>query len=157
MNQLSVIWIVSPHVEPRDPSSLLAGALERLKEHGRDDTGLWLACQLRDNGVYQEQAREQMVGGYVPAANVAAPKHDPYKASQAEENVRQAHSRQAFESLPPATSGHRRTDVGNSQRFAAQHRDVLRYCADWKSWLCWGGTHPPHESLDSQTQSIDVR
>lgn len=35
----------------------------------------------------------------------------------------------------------RRTDVGNAQRFAAQHRDDVRYVYDWRTWLLWDGTH----------------
>jgi putative DNA primase/helicase len=31
------------------------------------------------------------------------------------------------------------TDVGNAQRFAAQHGTNVRYCYAWKSWLVWDG------------------
>jgi len=33
------------------------------------------------------------------------------------------------------------TDVGNAERFAAQHRDWVRYCYAWSAWLVWDGKH----------------
>ncbi len=33
------------------------------------------------------------------------------------------------------------TDIGNGQRFAQQHRQWVRYCWPWRSWLLWTGTH----------------
>jgi putative DNA primase/helicase len=35
----------------------------------------------------------------------------------------------------------RLTDVGNAQRFVAQHRDGVHYVYDWRTWLLWAGTH----------------
>jgi len=32
------------------------------------------------------------------------------------------------------------TDLGNSERFIAQHKNDLRYCPHLKQWLCWSGT-----------------
>jgi putative DNA primase/helicase len=32
------------------------------------------------------------------------------------------------------------TDAGNARRFAAHHRDEVRYCHKWKLWLIWDGT-----------------
>jgi P4 family phage/plasmid primase-like protien len=32
------------------------------------------------------------------------------------------------------------TDLGNSERFVAQHGDRIRFCHDWRKWLCWNGT-----------------
>lgn len=32
------------------------------------------------------------------------------------------------------------TDMGNSERFAAQHGGNVRYCYAWNSWLAWDGT-----------------
>lgn len=33
----------------------------------------------------------------------------------------------------------RTTDVGNAERFAAQHGANVRYCYEWGSWLAWDG------------------
>jgi putative DNA primase/helicase len=35
----------------------------------------------------------------------------------------------------------RLTDVGNAQRFVAQHRGRVHYVYDWRTWLLWVGTH----------------
>lgn len=32
-----------------------------------------------------------------------------------------------------------RTDVANSRRFLAQHRDKVRFCHEWNAWLIWDG------------------
>jgi putative DNA primase/helicase len=39
----------------------------------------------------------------------------------------------------PIEVGYRLTDVGNGQRFAADHKDLVRYCHDWAAWLLWNG------------------
>jgi len=33
------------------------------------------------------------------------------------------------------------TDFGNAERFAAQHREKVRYCHSWGRWLVWSGEH----------------
>lgn len=38
-----------------------------------------------------------------------------------------------------AKGGDRLSDAGNSIRFAAMHRDKLRYCPAFKTWLVWDG------------------
>jgi putative DNA primase/helicase len=40
---------------------------------------------------------------------------------------------------PVAANTEELTDAGNARRFAAQHRDEVRYCHKWKSWLIWDG------------------
>ena len=37
----------------------------------------------------------------------------------------------------PVTSGFKADDIGNSQRFAAQHLGRARYCPQWKCWLIY--------------------
>ena len=41
---------------------------------------------------------------------------------------------------PSAAIARHTTDVGNAQRFAAQHGADVRYCYAWKSWLFWDGS-----------------
>jgi putative DNA primase/helicase len=46
--------------------------------------------------------------------------------------------------MNPATARATRpnlTDVGNGQRFAAQHGAWVRYVYAWRTWLTWSGTH----------------
>src|SRR5262249_22150319 len=37
------------------------------------------------------------------------------------------------------TSKFRLSDVGNAQRFAAQHGGNVRFCHVWRKWLTWDG------------------
>ena len=37
----------------------------------------------------------------------------------------------------PVTCGFKADDIGNSQRFAAQHQSRARYCPPWKCWLIY--------------------
>lgn len=45
----------------------------------------------------------------------------------------------AAQKAAPVEIGFRLTDVGNGQRFAADHRDLVRYCHETKGWLVWDG------------------
>lgn len=41
---------------------------------------------------------------------------------------------------PDSLSGaFNRTDLGNAERFAQQHRDIVRWCQVWNSWLVFNG------------------
>jgi putative DNA primase/helicase len=43
-------------------------------------------------------------------------------------------------SAQPETKAPRRTtDIGNAERFAAQHGADVRYCYAWKKWIVWDG------------------
>jgi putative DNA primase/helicase len=47
----------------------------------------------------------------------------------------------AAKEVLPTVEGYypRLTDMGNAQRFAAQHGDNVRYCYGWQSWFFWSG------------------
>jgi hypothetical protein len=75
---------------------LLKRALDRASpgnEDGRNDSGLWLACQLRDNG-YTETEAEPVMKDY--AKDVSQQPH-PYTEGEAMASLRQAYSRSARE------------------------------------------------------------
>ena len=45
-------------------------------------------------------------------------------------------------SLKPADQSNRSfplTELGNAERFVAQHREQIRYCPAWNKWLVWDG------------------
>lgn len=56
-------------------------------------------------------------------------------------NQQREAEKKAAEPKPVADPEVHLTDVGNAARFAKQHRDKARYCATWKSWLIWCGSH----------------
>ena len=43
--------------------------------------------------------------------------------------------------------GRNLTDLGNGERFAAQHGANVRYCHAWKKWLVWDGTRWQLDSM----------
>jgi hypothetical protein len=80
-----------------DPDALLERALRRVvpgsQGQGRNDSGFWLACQLRDNRYSEAEAE-----GVVVRFAGAAPGHGhPYTEREARATVRSAYSRPARE------------------------------------------------------------
>ena len=41
--------------------------------------------------------------------------------------------------------GYNLTDLGNAERFIAQHGENVRYCYPWRKWLVWTGTRWEHD------------
>jgi putative DNA primase/helicase len=41
---------------------------------------------------------------------------------------------------PKPPQGYNLTDLGNAERFVAQHGENVRYCYSWRTWLFWTGT-----------------
>lgn len=70
---------------------LLYRALEKAVDGTRNDQGLWLGCQLRDNGCPQSQAEAIMLK-YHRAVRNLDPK-DPYSQDEALKSLEQAYSR----------------------------------------------------------------
>lgn len=44
---------------------------------------------------------------------------------------------------PATDAGRALTDLGNGERFAAQHGDAVRQCPAWGKWLAWNGSRWP--------------
>jgi putative DNA primase/helicase len=114
-------------------------ALRRAQPGNRNDTGLWLACQLRDNGLTQTEAENVMLR-YVAA--VGATGVEPYTNSEAIATLNQAYSRPArgaWQTLAPISKvdSFNRTDLGNAERMVKYHGDILHYCYECKRWLVW--------------------
>lgn len=73
---------------------ILQQALDRAHPGNRNDTGLWLACQLRDNGISQAEA-ESIMRQYV--GDVSSTGLEPYTESEAIVTLNQAYMRPARE------------------------------------------------------------
>lgn len=80
--------------------TLLNHATHRAPEHGRNDTGLWLACQLRDEGYSKSEAETVMVE-YASQVSGNAP--EPYTVQEALATLNSAFSRSA---RSKGTGGH---------------------------------------------------
>jgi hypothetical protein len=92
--------ISAQHVEPE---RLVRMALERSSNDGRNNSGLWLACQLRDNGYSEAEAKSVMraYSGRLSAFNTKG-EREAYDEREASSTLREAFSRPARQ---PWTSG----------------------------------------------------
>ncbi len=120
---------------------ILQQAVDQAREGNRNHTGLWLACQLRDNGLSETEA-EQFLRSY--AARVKNNGAEPYEESESIASLHQAFSKPAREPWHHAPSGKgfkhfNLTDLGNAERLVSQYGDRLHYCYERRHWLVWNG------------------
>ncbi|MCX6022165.1 MAG: bifunctional DNA primase/polymerase [Chloroflexi bacterium] len=85
---------------------------------GRDNTGLWLACQMRDAGYAQSEAEAVLYeyGDDVPDSDSRG-RHDPYDEADARRNARSAFSRPA---RAPWSGGHNPGEQRNGDGIAGE-------------------------------------
>jgi len=120
---------------------ILQEALDRAQPGNRNETGLWLACQLRDNGLNQTEAEAVMLR-YAAQIGNTGPEH--YTESEALSSLDQAFTRPAREPWHAPTAAQvtgvfNLTDMGNAERLAKYYGHILRYCYEHKHWLVWTG------------------
>lgn len=94
--------ITNSSVALNDPEIALSKAIAKASSDGRNDTGLWLACQLRDGGLASPDALPIMAR-YQEAVDVAT---NPYTAEEAIATLHQAYKRAKRE--PAQFQGQRR-------------------------------------------------
>ena len=114
---------------------ILQEALNRAQPGNRNETGLWLVCQLRDNGLNQTEA-EAVILRYV--AQLDGTGSEPYTESEALSSLEQAFTRPAREpwhapTAAQATGVFNLTDMGNAERLAKYYGHILCYCYERKS------------------------
>lgn len=142
-------------------------ALARAGVGNRNETGFWLACQLRDSGMGKSEAESVMV---TYAGRVPQGKGDHYSEHEALASLAAAYTSPARTpargagSVTYSGNGHHPggsidlsqspgdlattqpaqpekahlTDLGNGQRFATQHTGRALYVEQW-GWLIWNG------------------
>jgi hypothetical protein len=99
----------SSHARSVWSGRILELALHRVPDHGRNNAGFWLACQLRDNG-YSSGEAETALSEYVTRVPVVNTKGapEPYTTDEAMHSVRQAYAkspREPWSGLSSATLG----------------------------------------------------
>jgi hypothetical protein len=85
-------------------AALLERALSHATENGRNNTGLWLACQLRDNGYSQDEARPVLVEYAERTPQAKNGTCAPYTAEEGHASLESAFSRPARAPWPAAPS-----------------------------------------------------
>ncbi len=138
---------------------------------GRNQRGVYLATQLRDDGLTQSEAERVMLRY---AAAVTGQKADPYPESEALKTLTWAYAQPARR---PATSMNKSnfrivehgndkpqsvatngqhpllqfepTDEGNAEAVWSLHSDTYRYVTQW-GWLYYTGTHWEREGALEQ-------
>jgi len=81
---------------------ILQQAVDQAHEGNRNDTGMWLACQLRDNGLSETEAEPFLQRFATQVKNNGA---EPYDESEALASLRQAFSKPAREPWYHAQTG----------------------------------------------------
>ncbi|MCX6602095.1 MAG: hypothetical protein NTV52_00675, partial [Acidobacteria bacterium] len=89
---------------------------------GRNDTGLWLFTQARDNGFSKAEASE-ILPSYVDAANAATAGREPYSLSEAKATLASAYSRPQREPWRQGDGGAAEPGAGLVQELA---REILK-------------------------------
>jgi P4 family phage/plasmid primase-like protien len=125
---------------------LLARAIERASEEGRNNGCLWLVCQARDNRYAEDEARALLE------------KFQSRVDGEGEHSFRLSEAMEVFEKNfftaprePWRVSDlHRQplTDYGNAERLVLRHGDDLRYVHAWNSWQVWDGTRWARDDND---------
>lgn len=151
-----------------DAERLVHMALDRVGAEGRNDAGMWLACQLRDNGYPESEAQSMMMSyrGRVPGVN-AKGEDEPYTEHEALATVQQAYTRAAREpwgtgkvifmptAAEPATMSAPDllnlpfNDFGNARRLITLYGARMRYCHDFGKWMTFTGSHWSVDRLDA--------
>ncbi|AFZ67894.1 bifunctional DNA primase/polymerase [Deinococcus peraridilitoris] len=109
-----------------DEATLLEGALKEAAASGRNNGGFWLACQLRDNGYSEVEARD--VGrrylDYTPEENTKG-QNEAYTLDEFEASLRQAYSAPAREAWQRGHATRRRSSAQTQTDIAEQRPEIV--------------------------------
>ncbi len=94
------------------------------------------ACGLSEDSA-EEEVRGTIASGL--GKGLLSPRYPPQRAASRPPSRPAADRGTAVTPAAPGPEGHHNTDLGNSERFAAQHSGGLRYCAAWRQWMVWDG------------------
>jgi putative DNA primase/helicase len=141
-----------------DAELLVRMAVDRVGQSaGRNNSGMWLACQLRDNDYSQIEAEFAMrdYRARVPTLNTKGDRED-YTESEMVATLREAYSRrprapwdrQKQTSIGKIREASKResnllfqpyTDTGNAERLVLLYGRDIHFCGEFRKWLVWDG------------------
>lgn len=122
-------------------SRILQEALNRAQPGNRNDIGLWLACQLRDDGISQAEAEAVMLRYAARVGTIGA---ESYTEREAIATLEQAFTRPAREpwyTERPDLDKYRYTltDSGNAERLADLFGGIVHYVREKKQFVVYNG------------------
>jgi hypothetical protein len=127
-------------------AKILELALNRAPEHGRNNAGFWLACQLRDNGYSCDEA-ENVLSEFVARVPVVNTKGtpEPYTMEEATNSVRQAYARSPRQPWSGASSATQAPDKPRIQLSTIEVTNrELRHLATESFDAVRAGNDPPY-------------
>jgi len=156
-------WIISPEdAEAADPPEWLMSLIERPKRNaaappvgkkiapGRRNQELTsIAGTMRRRGLEEaeilaalQSANERRCDPPLEAEEVekiaaSVARYEPARSADPDGDVVRVSFNGRRSAQPPR--GYNLTDLGNAERFVAQHGDDVRYCYPWRKWLAWTG------------------
>lgn len=122
-----------PATGRRSLDELVALAVDKASGASRNDLGLWLACQLRDERYSQDEARPCMLRF---ADSVTDLKPEPYTHAEANDSLASAYSRPARHAIGTTGAGYLYDDIGNGQRLVDKHGADMRFVKG-RGWFWW--------------------
>lgn len=143
----------------------LGRAIARAAQGTRNETGFWLAAQLRDAGMAQAEAMKVMLDY---ATQVSLP-HNPYTPDEAIKSLRSAYSTPAREPAKAApgamlvpcvqvsadvTNYTELNDAGNAEILAAMFAQSLRFDHRRGKWLTWDDTRWHVTDTETEKQRV---
>ena len=120
---------VGGRIPPGKRNDVLASLAGTMRRRGMGEGEILAALQVTNEQRCQPPLEAEEVAKI--AASVA--RYDPDPADNVVRISANGHG-----STPP-TRGYNLTDLGNAERFVAQHRENIRYCYPWAKWLVWAG------------------
>lgn len=120
----------------RDATELLRMALDRVRSgESRNETGLWLACQLRDERYSSDEAWSEALAEY--QSTVESLKEPHYRPEEARATLASAYAHEPRDAVGARQKVFAFTDMGNAERLVARHGADLRHVPQSSSWLVW--------------------
>ena len=126
--------------------ALLKKATQRVENgKGRNCTGFWLSCQLRDNRFPKRDAAGVLKEYTRLVAQAKDHKYHIYEAMKSLKSAYKEDPRDPWDSHHTEDESqqrkkYRHTDVGNAERLIDRHAHDIRYCPKWGKWLVWNGS-----------------
>lgn len=106
------------------------------EEGSRNGAGLWLACQLRDEGYTEAEAGPVMLDF---RERVTGLKPAPYTEDEMRATIASAYSRPPRDANGTSAANYGWDDTGNGERLVDQHGDDMRYIDAYRGWHTWDG------------------